>query len=46
MDRNIIIKRICCIGLFGDNDTTTTASTQYASGGNVSNSKTNEICLK
>jgi len=39
MDRNIKYKTVCRIGIFGDDDINTSTSTQYAVGGNYTNSK-------
>jgi hypothetical protein len=39
MDRNIKYKTLCRIGIFGDDDMNTGTNTQYAIGGNITNSK-------
>ena len=39
VDRNIKYKTICRIGIFGDDDANTGTGTQYATGGNITNSK-------
>ena len=39
MDRNIKYKTVCRVGIYGDDDVNTSTSTQYAVGGNYTNSK-------
>jgi len=39
MDRNIKYKTVCRVQIFGDDDINTSTSTQYAVGGNYTNSK-------
>ena len=39
MDRNIRYKTVCRVGIYGDDDINTSTSTQYAVGGNYTNSK-------